>query len=403
MGRKSYKGDNIRFQKGFLVVLILFVLFSCTSQKYYLSKGEKIPYVRVLLIRNPSHISIASDIGLKIYTGKKSGIFPGLIEIFTDPQLKIKVGYKKIIDRPKYPVKVYPVENGIIYLNGKPYRGYLLIEKRGDIFVINVVDIESYVQGVVPLEIGRLSEKLIEALKSQAIAARTYVVKTLKKRGIYDVVATTYDQVYGGVNAESKTSDKAVKETKGEVAVYRGKPIDAKYFSTSWGRTANSEDVWGRKVPYLRSVYDGRYGKAFSRFSPHYRWVRVYDKKAFFDAVKKNVKRLTGKDIKKVKRITLKGKNRSGMVKTVEIITDRGKIKVRRDKVRMIFADSRGSLESACFDIKIRGNKVLVIGKGYGHGVGMSQYGAIEMAREGYNYKQILKHYYKGIRIKKLW
>jgi len=348
-------------------------------------KGKKMPEVRVLLKRNASNISIASDVGLKIYTGKKSGIFPGVVEIYTIPELKIKVGYKKIIQHPGYPVKIYPVENGIIYLNGKPYRGYILIIKKGDIFVINVVDIESYVQGVVPLEIGKLNEKLIDALKAQAVAARTYVLKSLKKRAIYDVVATTYDQVYGGVNAESSVSDKAVQETKGEVATYRRKPIDAKYFSTSWGKTANSEDVWGKKVPYLRSVYDGRYGKAFSRFSPHYRWIRVYSKKAFFEAVKNNAVRITGKNIQKVKRVTLKGKNRSGMVKMVVLNTDKGKITIRRDKVRMIFADKRGSLKSACFDVKIRGNKALIVGKGYGHGVGMSQYGAIEMAREGYN------------------
>jgi len=362
-----------------------------------------VPQIRVLLLRNPSHISIASDIGLKIYTGKKSGIFPGVIEIFTNPELKIKVGYKKVIQHSAYPIKIYPVENGIIYLGGKPYRGYVLIVKKGDIFVVNVVDIESYVQGVVPLEIGKLNEKLIDALKAQAVAARTYVIRSLKRKGIYDVVPTTYDQVYGGVNAESKISDKAVKQTKGEVATYRRNPIDAKYFSTSWGKTANSEDVWGRKVPYLRSVYDGRYGKAFSRFSPHYRWIRVYEKKAFFETVKNNIARLTGKSVHSVRRLTLKGKNRSGMVKMIVVNTDKGKITIRKDKVRMLFADSRGSLKSACFDIKIRRDKVLIVGKGYGHGVGMSQYCAIEMAREGYNYKQILKHYYKGIKIKKLW
>ena len=359
--------------------------------------------MRILLLKNPEKIVIAGDFGIVMEIDGRKTELKGEVNLKFHP-LVIWKG-KKRVKNPRYPVRFSPIR-GFVHLNGRAYRGEIVVKNvGGDIYVINEVKMEDYLKGVVPLEMGYLREDLIEALKAQAVAARTYAVAHIRRNMPYDMVPTVEDQVYGGVRVESPLTNRAVEETRGVVAVYRGKPIDAKYHSTCGGRTEDNENVWnGKPVPYLRSVRDSKRGKPFCRFSPHFNWVRVYSKEEFFSLIRKNLSEIIGEDPGRVRWVRIRKRTRSGRIKEVEVATAKKRYRIDKDRARRLFRDpKRGSLKSTLFHIETRGNKIYIKGRGFGHGVGMCQFGAMEMAREGYSYKQILKHYYRGIRLKKMW
>lgn len=253
------------------------------------------------------------------------------------------------------------------------------------------VPLEEYVLGVVAGEMPASFN--IEALKSQAVASRTYVLKKSENtKNDYDVLDNSTNQVYidydqmkekwqANYEANLKKVKQAVEDTKGEVILYNNNLIDAMFFSTSNGYTENSGDVFSSSLPYLVSV-DSSWDK---NESPVFSSTKEVSKIEFLfnlglessdDVDISNIKKTeTGR----VKSLTINGKDFSA------------------DKIRSIF-----NLKSTSFTIKITNDKVVFNVNGYGHGVGMSQYGANGMAKQGYNYKQILNHYYKNCEIKKI-
>jgi stage II sporulation protein D len=383
-------------------VLLIFIT-SCAPMIVPTRKFQEEPTVRILLQKNPSSITLRSNTKLKIKTGDKNGTVSGRISLHFKPSLKI-ITPEGSIKNPGYPVSVESTRR-FIGINGNVYPGKIVISEFGDILIVNHVKIEDYLKGVIPYEMGNLPENQIEALKAQAVAARSFVMAHRKPNEPFDISTTIWDQVYGGVSKTDKIINKAVESTRGVVGIYHGKIIDAKYSSTCGGVTENNENIWvGKRVPYLRSVRDAGWDrKDFCRFSPHYRWERIYDKKDFFEVVKKQIQDFFGKTPEKIEWIRITKRTRTNRVRIIEINTDIGKFYLEKDQIRRLFSDHRGSLKSLMFQIKVKSSQIIVAGKGYGHGVGMCQYGAMEMAKEGYNYKRILTHYYKGIRLKKLW
>jgi stage II sporulation protein D len=153
-----------------------------------------------------------------------------------------------------------------IVVNGKPYRGTIHVSVvDGKLRVVNVVGLEAYLKGVVPAEMP--SAWHAEALKAQAVAARTYAIASLKKGGDFDLYSDVRSQVYGGLASEAPTTSAAIDATAGKVVLYGGKVVTAYFFSTSGGRTASAVDVIGRAVPYLVSVAD-----PYDTASPHHDW-----------------------------------------------------------------------------------------------------------------------------------
>ena len=261
---------------------------------------------------------------------------------------------------------------------------------REDTKEINLVPIEEYVVGVLAGEMPVEFE--LEALKAQAVAARSYVMIQMERNinNEYDVVDTVANQVYLDkthlitVWKESYTDNinkikMAVLSTKGEYISYNGKVAEALFFSTSPGVTENSEDIFTNEVAYLRSV-----DSHWDELSPVYSSNITYTLEEFYE--------LLGLDYKETLNIEVIEKTSTGRVK---------KIKINEKEFTGNYICSRLSLKSTYFEIILEGTKVVIKNKGYGHGVGMSQYGAEGMAQEGYTYDQILKHYYTGIEIKK--
>lgn len=260
---------------------------------------------------------------------------------------------------------------------------------REDTGNINTVPIEEYVVGVLAGEMPIEFE--LEALKAQAVAARSYVMMQMERNMSkeYDVVDTVTNQVYldkthlMSVWRESYTDNinkikMAVLTTKGEYISYDGKVAEALFFSTSPGVTENSEEIFTNKVAYLRSVESH-----WDEISPVYTSNVTFPLNEFYNKL--------GIDYSDTINIIITEKTSTGRIK---------KIKINNKELTGNYICSKLGLRSTYFEIIQDGTKVIIKNKGYGHGVGMSQYGAQGMAKEGYNYQDILKHYYTGIEIK---
>ena len=255
---------------------------------------------------------------------------------------------------------------------------------------VDIIPLEQYLIGVLSGEMPVSYE--IEALKAQAVAARTYTLKKMEtnRNNSFDVVDNTNDQVYlddekiknnWGQNYETyiKKIKQAVNETSGEYLTYDGKIIKAFFFSTSSGKTENCKDVFGENLPYLVSV-----SSIWDENSPSYLDKRTYTKEEFYQ--KLNLPYSDTLDIK-IER------NETNSIKTITINNNIMKGTDFRYEL---------DLKSTNIDINEENNNIEITSKGFGHGVGLSQYGAQEMALKGYKYDQILKYYYQGTEFKKI-
>ncbi|WP_240376144.1 stage II sporulation protein D [Bacillus piscicola] len=266
---------------------------------------------------------------------------------------------------------------------------------RSETETVEKVDLEEYVAGVVASEMP--AEFEMEALKAQALTARTYVAKQINSPADINlpdgalVTDTPMHQVFQsqeelrdkwGDDFEWKMEKihKAVQATKGQVLTYEGKPITAAFFSTSNGYTENAEDYWQNPVPYLQSVKS-----PWDKTSPRY----------------ENEQRIPVEEVERLLGVTIGG----GETGEITERTEGGRVAaVKLGGKTFHGREVRETLEldSSDFQIGRDGNNLVFRTKGWGHGVGMSQYGAEGMAKEGKNYKEILHHYYKGVDIANL-
>lgn len=257
---------------------------------------------------------------------------------------------------------------------------------------IDTVPFESYIIGVLAGEMPANFE--LEALKAQALAARSYVLKKMEqnKNNDYDIVDTVMNQVYldeSQMKAKWKNQyeeklqkiTKAVNDTQGEYIAYNGEVIQAFFFSTSSGKTENSEEVFQESLPYLRSV-DSTWD---SDVSPVFNEIYKFTLEEFYQ--KLNL------PYEEKLQINIVDTTSTGRIKNIEI--NRQKFKAS-DLTKLL------NLRSTYFNIEQNGNIITIQTKGYGHGVGMSQYGAQAMALKGYNYQEIIKYYYQNVEILKM-
>ncbi|MDD2435504.1 MAG: stage II sporulation protein D [Bacilli bacterium] len=257
---------------------------------------------------------------------------------------------------------------------------------------IEEVPFEQYIVGVLAGEMPVDFE--LEALKAQAVAARSYAINKMQEnvKNNYDLVDTVNNQVYFDLNylknAWGKNYDEkinklktAVIQTNGEYLDYNGQVVYAFFFSTSIGMTENSEEIFNNKLPYLRSVTS-----LWDRdVSPVYTDGISYSLKDFYSKLN-----LHYSDTLKVETISTTSTGRIKKIKINGVVLDGNVVQ------------SKLGLRSNYFTITNTNNQIRITTKGYGHGVGMSQYGALGMAKAGYNYEDILKHYYQGTKIKKI-
>ena len=301
--------------------------------------------------------------------------------------------------------------------SGNWYRGSFRVfaSQPEGLTLVNVVDLESYLRSVLPNEIGKPPETDFEAVKAQAVAARSYTLAYLGRRAElgFDLYASVEDQVYAGKTRENEQSDRALASTRGQVLTCEGVPVKALYSSACGGRTANVEDVWPWDwTAYLRSVRDdsGPGTRAYCAGSANFRWREVWDPGAFLATVRQygvaegaNPAALAG-DLLDVR---IESRSRCGRVSGLAVTTTAGDYTFRGDRVRWALRrpGTAAILRSSFFKIGVlRGedgkpSQVVATGAGNGHGIGLCQWGALGMARAGSSYRDILGHYYKATKL----
>ncbi|MES2177264.1 MAG: SpoIID/LytB domain-containing protein [Gemmatimonadota bacterium] len=306
-------------------------------------------------------------------------------------------------------VVVHPLDaDGQIGFNGRRYRGDLVISATAaGLVVVNRLPMDDYLRGVVPLEIGSTSSRDVAAVEAQAVTARSYAVTHINSRARYDMRATVSDQVYGGAGVETNASNLAVQSTSGLVLLYGGQVVNAPYYSTCGGSTAEPQDVWRTgPEPYLRRVSDQIPGttRFYCDFAPRYRWTRTFGRDDLRQHVVKYMKSLGGNasTISSVRSVTVTDVTPAGRVSVLTIETDRGAITLRGNEMRSALRLASGELlYSTYFSVEtVMGRDgvetLTLIGGGNGHGVGMCQAGAIGRARAGQDFRTILRTYYPG-------
>jgi len=297
-------------------------------------------------------------------------------------------------------------DEGPFLFAGKRYRGTLqFIRNGGELQPIGRLPIEEYLRGVVPLEIGKLDEAALEAMKAQAVAARTYTHRNLRRRASlgFDLWADTRDQVYGGVDAEHGPATRAVTSTERQILSWQGGFAETFYHSTCSGQTASVASAWGLQgLPYLASSPDrDPSGRPWCQASHYLAWERHWTRAEFTAAARKwSSTARPEPDIafREVKDLRVAARTADDRVQTLELVTDAGTLRYRSDRTRWLLreAGSTAILPSSRFWIEKTSNGLTVRGSGSGHGIGLCQMGARERARAGQNYSAILEAYYPG-------
>ena len=287
------------------------------------------------------------------------------------------------------------------------YPGFFTISySNGKINAVNTVDMEDYLRGVIPYEIGQLDSSRFNALKAQAVAARTYAYKHYNSRASlgFDVFADTKDQVYKGLQSATVLTDSAVRETRGEVMTYNGEFITAYYHSTCGGMS-ETMDTWEKpNLPYLKTKSDLRKdGTPWCNESSYSKWERTFSEEELVKLFVQNANEAKTKvsSFKKIKDIAIKDTLPSGRILTLTVTTDKETFEVRGDKTRWLFKKNGTILPSSFFKISKENDQWIIRGKGFGHGVGMCQMGVRARAQAGQSYVEILSHYYPGITLER--
>ena len=271
---------------------------------------------------------------------------------------------------------------------GLQISGVIQLVRRGKgLLLVNHVDLEEYVKGVVPAEVN--SAWHTEMLKVQAIATRTYALyqHMLSATRDYDVVASTQDQVYRGRHGIDERVIQAVESTRGLVVAYQGAPIYAAFSSTAAGITEDAMNVWSKDLPYLKGVEC-----PFDLESPFYQWKASVK----LDTLEKNL-RQRGFAVGTISAITPLAYSRAGRVATIRIVHSSGELTLRGEDLRKTVGYT--VVPSTQFTIDSVGQDVVFSGYGAGHAVGLCQWGAKELAELGYSFSSILRYYYPGTEI----
>lgn len=303
-------------------------------------------------------------------------------------------------------IRIQPKYDFLEFKN-KPYRGEFLIKNiQGKLTLINKLPIEDYLRGVLPHEIGILGDWAYEALKAQAISARTYTYKNLNRRRSrgFDLYADVRDQMYLGASEEYALSNNAIAETRDIVMTYQGQFVEAFYHSTCGGETADVSKVWNSQpIPYLVSRQDkDPKGKAWCKSSSLYEWEYRFNDSYFTRQLSKNAHKASSEISSKISnpQLTVLKRSQDGRVEQARIRYSNKDVIIPGDKIRWLIKppNSRLSiLPSSLVKLDYEEGQWHVHGKGFGHGIGLCQMGARERSRAGQDYRTILLAYYTDI------
>lgn len=421
--RRMQKWVRLTARVGTALLLVVLV-YSCATvpglREEAASTYIRVPFVRVLLDEGQDSVTVAADhlYALECLAGGNQEVYytsrPSRVVNFRG-HLDIVAHDGRPLARNLDEVNVIPRGNdNFVVLHGKRYRGLLKLLPNGvNVRIVNVVYMEDYLRGVVPPEIGKRTEDEIEAVKAQAIAARTYAISHLQQYdGMpYDMKSSIIDQLYHGVEVEDGIVNRAITETAGLVAMYEDDFIQAYYHSTCGGMTDDIASVWDRiEVPYLKPVSDS----GACSWSKYYTWNEHFNEAQLRGRIEQYLSADRGRDLRigRIRNVMIRDRTPGGRVERMLVYTDNDTYEFNKDRIRWVVGRTSNPdliLPSDRFDIDVSRSldgyveAVRFKGRGYGHGVGMCQCGAIGLARQGWDYDRILSHYYTGIELRKMY
>ncbi|MDD5592380.1 MAG: SpoIID/LytB domain-containing protein [Candidatus Omnitrophica bacterium] len=276
-----------------------------------------------------------------------------------------------------------------VMINGRMFRGNMQFIKDdyAKLTAINYIDLEDYIKGISVRETSHY--RPIESLKAEVIVFRTFALYKMQEnsKNDFDLTSDVYSQVYGGRGAERYRINKAVDETAGMVLTYKDKILPAFYHATCGGHTEDASLLWNINIGPLKGLPCN-----FCRESPHFSWHSVLARKDLKDTLLKS-----GYKLGDIEDILILGYDKSSRITDLKIISDKKEIKISAKDFRNIAGPD--IIRSTNFQVKVLDDDIVFEGLGWGHGVGLCQWGAYFMAKEGYDYKKILEYYYPGAQI----
>lgn len=349
--------------------------------------------IRVSLGSDRAQVFIATDTPYRVFDGKEHLLFRGSKIV----QARVSA-LDGSVQFGRQSFKTQPIildsQKSILRLDKRTYRDVLEFSLAANhkLQIVNELDLEDYLRGVLPSETNPNWKE--NALKAQAVVSRTYALfKMIENRGeSFAVSSDILSQVYGGVTSEKPSTNLAIEETAGEILVYKGKIFPAFFHSTCGGATTKTENAWPIKPhPALRGGSCG-----FCNESQHYRWKANFTENELIAALKK-----TGRPVTAIRKFDAEDIDESGRPRFFVIEHPAGKIKIPANDFRL--AVSPMKMKSVFIQRIVRDGDIFqFVGRGWGHGVGMCQYGDKKMAELGYNYRQILDYYFPGSEILRL-
>ncbi|NIM20503.1 MAG: SpoIID/LytB domain-containing protein [Candidatus Latescibacteria bacterium] len=429
---KGARGKNplLRTWKQWLFIvaalLPVLCLIACTSVPPTRRgpTGKREPEIRVLLLEEADEVTI--DFNGPVQVTAQGG-FPlfdtegaGSIDVSAQQSsLYFRQAPSGSVSTTDGEVVINPGKQSMLSIRGVSYPGRIVVSATaGRISLVNILPIETYLEGVLPHEMGDPGPHGYAALQAQAIAARTYALAKMRKRRYerFDVVATVMDQLYRGTEGAYRLATGAARDTRGRVLEYQDELVRAYYSACCGGHTSDIRRVWPEREPaaYLTGIrdIDGISKKTCCREYRRFRWRHSFSGRELGQIIRETLPRELGineDNIGAFRDVRILERSASGRVTSIEIETSKGLFRVQGDRIRwvlMIDPENNQILPSTMFDISksMEGNTasfVSITGGGNGHGVGMCQSGAIGMAKQGYTYQMILSHYYTGCRVKK--
>ena len=359
-----------------------------------------------LVVNDPSGARLAV-----IPSGEQWRVIPSGIGVTVQPPGRIG-------STPSEMIAVIAADpSSVVRVNGRTYRGIVeIVRDTAGFTLVNRLPLESYLLGVVSAEMGRRNLAEFEALKAQAVVSRTYALRNLRRRAAlgFDLHAGIADQMYAGRGSETPEGLEAVRSTRGMVLTYGGAPIDAFYYSTCGGQTADGVEVFrAASRPYLRSFPDvDESGAAYCRISPRYRWREEWTGDALRATLRRTLPAATGvrsDQVDEVRDVWVVQRTSSGRVGRLAITLRSNQVMVDGPAIRQVLRPASGDLlRSAAFTLMVTGagqgiTRLVADGSGAGHGVGLCQWGAVGRSRAGHDFQRILAAYYPGATIQRLY
>jgi stage II sporulation protein D len=367
----SFLGDLLRrIPSGSWLILIFWLLI--------LAPVQAAVELRIAISKNANSISVGSSTDAVVKDG--AGRVLGEITAMNATNA-VSSGRGVAIERfSASQLIIEPENDGYVWINDRWYRGRTRVLRMGaGVTAVNLVDLEQYLYSVVGGE--AIPSWPLEALKSQAVAARTYAIykSNTSSNRFYDLDTTTRTQVYKGMESEFTSTHEAVNATRDQILTYNGKAILAVFHSSSGGHTENVEDVWNSALPYLRGVVD------YDQVAPVFQWSKSFSAS--------ELGRLIG-GVGRVRSLDPRRITPRGRIIQLRVVGDRGSKLVSDDQLRQAL-----DLRSTLFTVSENNNTFQIDGRGFGHGIGLSQWGAFGLASQGETYDRILTHYYQNAQL----